>query len=402
MLACARAPEDLESHQGAVLNGQDDRLEAFQAPAQVQGPLLGASAALVYAHHLIESAPDAVGLRAPTALAALGLCADEPFAGQPAAAFCSGVLIDDDLVATAGHCLGAGADTELAARRCGDLRVVFGYALAPPDRAVQPSADEVFACRRVVALDQDLAVLQLDRPPRGRLSPRPIAAAPARIEDELVVASHGAGLPLKIELAAAVTASSPTSGELTVAMDTFTGSSGGGLYNQDLELVGLVAGGAPDWEVVDGCTRAAHSPVPRERAAAAGRLVQAVCGAGWPSARLCGTPPSCGDGVCSAGEAPDCMADCRAAHCGDAVCEPPERGACLQDCARFADVPETWLNDPAEYGPPPDDGSLDPASMSGCSVAPEPAAPPPLAWLVTSSIGLAAISAGRARRRTQR
>ncbi len=34
----------------------------------------------------------------------LQLCAEEPFVDQPAVASCSGVLIDEDLVLTVGHC----------------------------------------------------------------------------------------------------------------------------------------------------------------------------------------------------------------------------------------------------------------------------------------------------------
>ncbi|HEY0712015.1 MAG TPA: hypothetical protein VGF45_05040, partial [Polyangia bacterium] len=131
VLACSRAPADLESHQLAVINGVDDRRQAFSAPAHVRDALVAASAALIYAHHLVERVPGAVTLRALPAKDALGLCEDEPFGAEPAAAFCSAVLIDHDLVATARHCLGA-----TPARRCRDLRIVFGYALSESDRPV--------------------------------------------------------------------------------------------------------------------------------------------------------------------------------------------------------------------------------------------------------------------------
>lgn len=367
--ACAPAPEDLERRQESVLNGADDRLEVFQAPAALRGPLLASTAALIYAHRLVERAPADVALRAPTAGAALRLCADEPFAGEPSAAFCSGVLIDDDLVATAAHCLGD--DTESAERRCRQLRIVFGYALLAADRPAEARADLVFACRRVVALENDLAVLVLDRTAGASLAARPLAEAGARTGDALVVASHGAGLPLKIEQAAAVTATEAQSGALTVAMDTFGGSSGGGLFTQDLALVGLVSGGDVDWEIAGGCARAARSAVPRERGAPAARLAGAVCDAGWPSARLCGRQAACGDGVCGTGEAPGCPGDCPAPRCGDSLCEPAERGACREDCARYQGVPPSWASEPdrfvpATIGDPP----------SGCSVsAHAPSAP---------------------------
>src|SRR5262249_38343194 len=52
------------------------------------------------------------------------LCPGEPFADQPAAAFCSGVLVDWDLVLTAGHCARAFAVDK--------FRAVFDYSHAEP------------------------------------------------------------------------------------------------------------------------------------------------------------------------------------------------------------------------------------------------------------------------------
>ncbi len=292
-LACARAPVDLDSDQFAVINGEDDRLQAFEVPIEVREPLLGASGALIFSQHLLQDDDGSVSLHAPTASEALGLCADEPFVSEPVAAFCSAVLIDDDLVATVAHCFGE--DAESAAERCHSARIAFDYAFTASDTPIELRSDRVFACRKLVAMADEVAIVQLDRTVSPALSPRPIATVTAQVGDELIVASHGAGLPLKIELAAAVTEVAEESGTLTVAMDTFAGSSGGGLYNQDLELVGLVENGVADWEAVNGCTRAAQSDIPREVAVSAQRVTNVVCGAGWPSLRLCDTPPESAD-----------------------------------------------------------------------------------------------------------
>jgi hypothetical protein len=111
------------------------------------------------------------------------------------------------------------------------------------------------------------------------------------------------------------------------------------------------------------------------------RLAAAVCGAGWPSLRLCGTLPACGDGVCDAAEPPGCPSDCPAPRCGDSLCEPPERGACPEDCSPFEDVPESWVGDPADYrariGPAPPG-----PTEGGCSISPRGGAPVPLGRLL--------------------
>ncbi|HWA77623.1 MAG TPA: serine protease [Polyangiaceae bacterium] len=395
-LACSRAPADFDAQQLAIINGHDDRLQAFEVPAETRAPLLGASAALVFAHHLREESDDSVLLRAPDASAAFGLCDGEAYASEPVAAFCSAVLIDDDLVATAGHCFGG--DLEVAAHRCRSVRVVFGYALSASDAPLELRAERVFACRNVVALDHEFAIVQLDRTATEPSAPRPIATASVRVGDALVVASHGAGLPLKVELAADVTEIAQDSGALTLATDTFSGSSGGGVYNQALELVGLVENGAPDWEAVEGCNRAAHAEVAQERAVDAHHLTKVVCDAGWPSLHLCNRPPMCGDGTCNGSEASSCQEDCPAPRCGDWLCEQGERGACPEDCARYADVPQSWLDDPEKFPRPRDSASPSLAAANGCSLSAGGNAALPPAWLAV----LLLFSFGAHRRRERR
>ena len=89
-----------------MLNGNDDRNEVFELDEVTRQAITSSSAALVYSNHVSWSGANGVSLNAESAALALGLCSDEPFANEPCAAFCSAVLIDDDLVLTAGHCLG--------------------------------------------------------------------------------------------------------------------------------------------------------------------------------------------------------------------------------------------------------------------------------------------------------
>lgn len=334
--------------QQSVLNGDDDRKEVFEIADAIRGPLTASSAALFYSNHLRLSAPDSVSLRADPAASALGLCPDEPFANETSAAFCSGVLIDDDLMATAGHCMGT--DAASAAQRCARIQIAFGYWLPGAGEPVSLRPEQVFSCRRVVTFESEtFAVLQLDRPALLPLAPATLATRGAQVGDGLVVATYGAGLPLKVEVQARVTAVSIDSSTLTAAMDTFSGSSGGGLFTQELALVGLVERGESDWEQIDGCERSRHSATPAEEGQQAIHLPDEVCAANWPSERLCGTLPVCGDGLCNASERGSCPSDCPPPRCGDRVCEPAEWGSCAADCARYDAVPSNWLDDPEIY-----------------------------------------------------
>ncbi len=370
--------------QEAVLNGNDDRKEVFELDEVTRQAIASSSAALVYSNHVSWGGPNGGSLNAESAAVALGLCSDEPFASEPCAAFCSAVLIDDDLVLTAGHCLGG--DLASAMQLCQRVQVVFGYGLEAADSQPQLDADQVFSCRRVVTLSTapaDFAVLQLDRPVSAPLAPARFAAAAVQPGDALLVASYGAGLPLKVELAALVTSASLTDGSFVLASDTFSGSSGGGLFTKAFELAGLFEGGEPDWIRTDGCSRAQHSATPAERGQPASAIPAAVCASGWQSNRLCGVQPDCGRGVCGA----TCPQNCATPRCGDLLCQPSERQTCGPDCSRYDDVPSSWLDDPAAYPGHKETGisnPVGPSASGGCAVSGR--LPPGLAWW---SIGLA-------------
>ena len=95
--ACVAGPTPVTTREGAIVYGTDDRVELFEVPdPQAQAVIAGAAVALV-PNDVIHST-DGVLARATTWGDADQLCDGEPFAGQPSAAFCSGVLVDWDLV----------------------------------------------------------------------------------------------------------------------------------------------------------------------------------------------------------------------------------------------------------------------------------------------------------------
>jgi hypothetical protein len=135
-----------------------------------------------------------------------------------------------------------------------------------------------------------------------------------------------------------------------VATDTFAGSSGGPLYDAAFLWVGLATKGANDWDWTDGCARPVHTETSRELHQHASRVVRALCESGWPSARLCGLEPRCGDAVCSPNETADtCLVDCPRPLCGDGWCEWQERGVCAIDCNRDDEIPLSWPSSPDDY-----------------------------------------------------
>ena len=367
-----------------VINGVDDREEPTVLAPPARDVVEQSVAALMWMQRIDYEEPGA--LRAVSLAEAAGVCEDERFAEQPTAAFCSGTLIDSDLLLTAGHCLGEGA--EEAAERCRRLLVVFDYHLVESGELAPASADSVYSCRSVAFHEKkavgegivDVGVIQLDRAVAAPHAPARIAEGELELGASLLAVSHGAGLPLKVDRGALVL-ELPEGAEYFVAStDSFGGGSGGPLFDASLGVVGYQLRGLADWKQDGDCLRAAYAAKPREQHQRIGPALRRLCDGGWPSERLCGVVPACGDGVCDASESADgCSKDCPVTRCGDGLCEVSERGECAADCSPFDHVPPDWLEDPASFEG--DQPARRRTSKAGCALSGPVPAGSPTGWL---------------------
>jgi V8-like Glu-specific endopeptidase len=362
LASCGSPPSQATSAVVAsVLVGSDDRLELFQAPKEVRSGV-GAAAAFIFGNHLRWRPDGGVTLDAPTLRDNLNVCPDEAFSAEPTAAFCSGVLLDENLVATAGHCLG-----DDPAATCRQMFVTFGYAYDAPGVAIELSSERVFACRNVVVVDRsdaDFAVVELERP--ARIAPPVRSERPLAAGDALVVASYPSGLPLKVEVGATVL-DAPPGIYFGAATDTFAGSSGGPLFDDAGGLVGIMTRGEIDYWFDQTCERPVRVTTSREQQQRLDPLLFALCASRYGGRPLCRRTYRCGDDVCNVGEPQTCARDCPSARCGDEVCELSERVTCAKDCSRFVDVPGSWTLPPEEYFL---DGSTEVLPSGGCAFRP--------------------------------
>ena len=124
----------------AVVYDQDDRTDFYAVEDEDWQALMRESiVALVRPSDLDESDPNDIVPRGRTLQDNRDLCDDERFLDHPTMANCSGTLIDDDLVLTAGHCV----DDE---RDCENYRFVFDYFYAAEGELQQMTAEDVYGC----------------------------------------------------------------------------------------------------------------------------------------------------------------------------------------------------------------------------------------------------------------
>ncbi len=175
----------------------------------------------------------------------LNLCPGERYGEQPSFAKCSAILIGDDLILTAGHCL--------TKKECKDneFAFVFGYQMKTPQTQITdfPSS-EVYSCKEIVARKNtntvDFAIVKLDRPVANHRIAK-LASQNAKQGQSVFALGHPSGLPLKFSGTAPI--ERQTKNYFAAHLDAFAGNSGSGVFSADThELIGVFVRGDEDYD----------------------------------------------------------------------------------------------------------------------------------------------------------
>jgi V8-like Glu-specific endopeptidase len=227
--------DNLGESQAPVVYGTDNRTDVYaHTNATLRARAQQSTVALMQSAMLNTSNPNNVTFNAYSLGTAQNLCTTERFRDDPAAAFCSGTLIDNDLVLTAGHCFNTIS--------CADTRFVFNF-YRTSATALQPvTTQDIFSCQSIVVRQysfdvngkyQDYAIVRLDRAATPRFTPAPIRPWSSALPQNQSVSVIGSssGIPFKIDSGGTVRYGNPSTLDTFVdTTDTFPGNSGAGVY----------------------------------------------------------------------------------------------------------------------------------------------------------------------------
>ncbi len=305
--ACSPVPESEPESSGdtqgtgkqPVVYGTDNRTDVYaHADATLRARAQQATVALMEPSEIDASDPNDVAFIADTLQDAYSLCSNQRFLNDLTPAFCSGTLIDDDLVLTAGHCV-------TTASECNSTRFVFNFYRTSATGMQTVTTQDIFSCRSIVVRQEatvngrtlDYAIIRLDRSAAPRFTPAPVrtAATAMAVGANVAVIGSGSGIPFKIDAGGSVrNARASTLDYFVASTDTFGGNSGSGVYETDgYTVAGILVRGETDYRangscyIVNTCT---ETGCRGEDITYVKPAVDAFCAAST-SARLCNTTP---------------------------------------------------------------------------------------------------------------
>lgn len=242
-----------------VIYGEDNRVDVFESNNAAFVELSRSTAAMINSRYIKAEGEDFAIKASP--MTARGVCASERFSNQMTAANCSGFLVAENILVTAGHCVRTEAN-------CDHYQWVFDYKMESADQTdITVPSSSVYSCKRIIEtkLDyyskDDYAVIELDRPVTDRAVLNFRRSGKIAKGTELVIIGHPTGLPTKIADGASVR--SHANKYFVANLDAFGGNSGSAVFNvKTSEVEGILVRGEKDfkYDPQQGCNVANHCP----------------------------------------------------------------------------------------------------------------------------------------------
>lgn len=182
------------------------------------------------------------------------VCSSELFAKQPSIADCTGFLIAEDLLVTAGHCAldGEGLYKDEKTFECSENSWLFDYSMNGDEVNTENiSSENLYRCKEVVRGELtekiDYAIVRLDRKVKNRKPLKMRKSGKIKKGSEIFVIGHPSGLPMKYSGDAQVSVNTAEE-HFSTNLDTFAGNSGSPVFNAEtLEVEGILVRGRTDY-----------------------------------------------------------------------------------------------------------------------------------------------------------
>lgn len=237
-----------------AIYGRDDRIEVLDASLNQR--ILARSVAVRISHENLKETYLEYLLSYIPLKDFFNLCPSERFIRQNAIGDCTGFLVGQDLLATAGHCVFEEKD-------CSENSWVFNYQIESKAQSYiqRVDKDDVYRCKEVVAINfnapKDWAIVKLDRPVKNR---KPLKLNNKKLANgsPLFVIGAPSGLPLKL---ATGKVRSWQKDFFVTTLDTFAGNSGSPVFNEQTgEVHGILVRGDTDYFMSpEGCVKTSRS-----------------------------------------------------------------------------------------------------------------------------------------------
>jgi len=225
--------------------GKDSRKDYHEIEDQNVKRNSGCIAAICSKDNLINLNNELSILKVKNYGKAFNLDSSELFRQQPISTghMFTGFLVEDDIIATAGHC----ADE----KNVTDLRFIFGFRMDDPSKpAIRVFNDNMYKGVKILRKvyrsreggdKSDWALVKLDRKVTGQTVAE-LSKKEITLEQSLYIMGHPCGLPLKYGPGAKVRRIENTC--FAADLDVYCGSSGSPVFDSDThEVVGIVVRG---------------------------------------------------------------------------------------------------------------------------------------------------------------
>ena len=228
--------------------GTDDRRDWFESSDDIKNQWAKATLALIEKSKIQRNGNGFYRIIAKTYGEEKDLCSDVPFIDQPTLALCSGFLIHDDLIITAGHCLKNNWE-------CENTYFVFDFAKQQENQdKYEIPASSIYSCGEIITRKtdwDDFAVIRLDRAVKDRSPLKFRRRGSVSVGEELTLIGHPAGLPSKITEGSVKEVSAS---RFFANIDASSGNSGSPVINTRLGFVeGVLVSGVQDYKKQGSC-----------------------------------------------------------------------------------------------------------------------------------------------------